>query len=138
MPSLEGVAADVDLEHGYLPEAIWKNTRAYIETIAFQVNGCFQYGFFVGASVLLCRLVETLLMEWYEHDKTQARIDDADGNYFILSGIIADAIDKSELSLGRKTKSVLCELKVARVLAVHNRRYNSVCAVLEKTVWEYV
>lgn len=76
IPILEGVAADVDLEHGYLPEAIWKNTRGYIEKIAFQVNGCFQYGFYDGASVLLRRLVETLLIECYEHDKTQARISD--------------------------------------------------------------
>jgi hypothetical protein len=76
MPILEGVAADVDLEHGYLPEAVWRNTRGYIEKIAFQANGCFQYGFYDGASVLLRRLVETLLIECYEHNKTQARIAD--------------------------------------------------------------
>ena len=36
MPILEGVVADVDLEHGYLPEAIWKNTRGYIEKLLFK------------------------------------------------------------------------------------------------------
>ncbi|MGL5080804.1 MAG: hypothetical protein ACRC8A_04905 [Microcoleaceae cyanobacterium] len=97
VPILERVVADVDLDHGYLPEAVWKNTRGYIEKIAFQINGCFQYGFYDGASVLLRRLVETLLIECYEHDKTQARIADSDGNYFMLSGIIADAVDKSGL-----------------------------------------
>jgi hypothetical protein len=132
MPILEGITADVDLEHGYLPEAIWKNTRGYVEKIAFQVNGCFQYGFYDGASVLLRRLVETLLIECYEHDKTQARISDSDGNYFMLSGIIGDAVDKSGLSLGRETKAVLRELKAIGDRAAHNRRYNAVRADLEK------
>jgi len=132
IPILEGVGADVDLEHGYLPEAIWKNTRGYIEKIAFQVNGCFQYGFYDGASVLLRRLVETLLIECYEHNKTQARIADSDGNYFMLSGIIADAVDKNQLLLGRESKSVLRELKAIGDRAAHNRRYNAVRADLEK------
>jgi len=132
MPILEGVAADVDLEHGYLPEAIWKKTRGYIEKITFQVNGCFQYGFYDAASVLLRRLVETLLIECYEHDKTQTRIADSDGNYFMLSGIIADAVDKGGLSLGRETKAVLRELKAIGDRSAHNKRYNAVRADLEK------
>lgn len=128
----EGAPADVDLEHGYLPEAIWKNTRGYIEKIAFQINGCFQYGFYDAASVLLRRLVETLLIECYEHEKTQSRIADSDGNYFMLSAIITDAVDKSGLSLSRDTKSILRELKVIGDRAAHNRRYNAVRADLEK------
>ncbi|MBE9169933.1 hypothetical protein IQ238_21225 [Pleurocapsales cyanobacterium LEGE 06147] len=132
VPIFEGVAADVDLEHGYLPEAIWKNTRGYIEKIAFQVNGCFQYGFYDGASVLLRRLVETLIIECYKHDKTQVRIADSDGNYFMLSRIIADAVDQSGLLLGRETKSVLRELKAIGDRAAHNRQYNTVRADLEK------
>ncbi|MBN3875088.1 MULTISPECIES: DUF4145 domain-containing protein [unclassified Nostoc] len=131
-PILETPPADVDLEHGYLPEEIWKNTRGYIEKIAFQVNGCFQYGFYDSASVLIRRLVETLLIECYEHEKTQFRIADSDGNYFMLSGIIADAADKNGLSLGRETKNVLRDLKVIGDRAAHNRRYNAVRADLEK------
>lgn len=131
-PVLEGVPTNIDLENGYLPEAIWKNTRGYIEKITFQVNGCFQYGFYDGASVLLRRLVETLLIECYEHEKTQSRIVDSDGNYLMLSGIIADAVDKSGLSLGRETKTVLRDLKAIGDRAAHNRRYNAVRADLEK------
>ncbi len=64
-----------------------------------------------GASVLLRRLVETLLIECYEYEKTQSRIVDSNDNYFMLSGIIADAVDKRGLSLGRETKTILRELK---------------------------
>ncbi|ALF53982.1 hypothetical protein ACX27_15765 [Nostoc piscinale CENA21] len=131
-PIFEGSLADVDLEHGYLPEAIWKNTRGYVEKIALQVNGCFQYGFYDGASVLLRRLVETLLIECYEHENVQVRISDSDGNYFMLSKIIADAVDKNGLSLGRETKNVLHDLKAIGDRAAHNRRYNAVRADLER------
>jgi hypothetical protein len=132
LPILEGVSADVDLAHGYLPEAIWNSTRGYIEKIAFQINGCFQYGFYDGASVLLRRLVETLLIECYEHNKTQSRIADPSGNYLMLAGIISDAVDQSGLSLGRETKTVLRELKAIGDRSAHNRRYNAVRADLEK------
>jgi hypothetical protein len=74
------------------------------------------YSFYDGAFVLLRRLVETLLIECYEHEKSQFRIADSDGNYFMLSGIIADAVDKSGLSLGRETKSVLRELKALAIV----------------------
>ena len=131
-PILDNSRADVDLEHGYLPDEIWKNTRGYIEKVAFQVNGCFQYGFYDGASVLLRRLVETLLIECYEHEQIHKRISDSDGNYFMLSGIIGDAVDKGGLSLGRETKTVLRELKVIGDRAAHNRRYNAVRADLKK------
>jgi hypothetical protein len=131
-PMLEGSSADVDLENGYLPEDIWKNTRGYIEKVAFQVNGCFQYGFYDGASVLIRRLIETLLIECYEHKGSQSRIADSDSNYFMLSGIITDAVDRNGLSLGRETKAVLRDLKTIGDRAAHNRRYNAVRADLEK------
>ncbi len=131
-PILEGAPADIDLENGYLPEAVWNSTRGYIEKIAFQVNGCFQYGFYDGASVLLRRLIETLLIECYEHEKAQSRIVDSNGNYLMLSGIITDAVDKRGLSLGRETKNIMRELKAIGDRAAHNRRYNTVRADLEK------
>jgi hypothetical protein len=82
--------------------------------------------------VLLCRLIETLLIECYEHNKTQARIADPDSNYFMLAGIVADSVDKGRLSLGRETKTVLRELKALGDRAAHNRRYNAIRADLDK------
>jgi hypothetical protein len=40
----------------------------------------------------------------------------------MLSGIVADAVDKSGLSLGRETKSVLRELKAIGDRSAHNIR----------------
>jgi hypothetical protein len=43
----------------------------------------------------LRRLVETLLIECYEYQKLESCIKDKDNNYLMLSGIIADAVDKT-------------------------------------------
>ena len=129
---LEKDSVEVDLEDGYIPEAIWKSTRGYIEKIAFQMNGCYQYGFYDGASVLLRRLAETLLIECYEQKGNRSRIIDSDGNYFMLSGIIGDAIDNQGLSLGCETKKALREIKIIGDRSAHNRRYNAVQADLNR------
>ena len=42
-----------DQANGFIPEAIWLGTRGYVETIARQINGCYEFGFFDGAMVLL-------------------------------------------------------------------------------------
>lgn len=130
-PILGGKDIEVELENGYLPEAIWKDTRGYIEKIAFQINGCVQCGFYDAASVLLRRLVETLLIECYEKENIQSRITSSDGHYLMLSGIIKDAVDRNALSLSRDTKKVLQELKIVGDRSAHNRRYNTVAADLE-------
>ncbi|QDU58800.1 hypothetical protein [Aeoliella mucimassa] len=129
---LDSSPADHDGANGYLPEELFAGTRGYIEKIGNQVNGCVHYHFFDAASVMLRRLIETLLIECYEHLGIGSRIKDADGNYSMLSGIITDAVDNGGLSLGRETKKVLKELKTVGDRAAHNRRYNAVAADLER------
>lgn len=131
-PILKESPPDIDQEHGYLPQELWQDTRGYVEKIAIQVNGCFQDRFYDAASVMLRRLIETLLIECYEKQNTQTKIKDSDGHYFMLSGIITDAVDKDGLSLGRDTKKMLRELKTIGDRAAHNRRYNACRADLEK------
>lgn len=130
--TLQNREKNIDNRGGYLPEAVWKNTRGYIENIAMQVNGCIQYGFFDGASVLLRRLIETLLIECYEHERIQHRIQSNNGDYYMLNKIIIDAVDGKGLTLGRETKKILRELKIIGDRSAHNRRYNTVKADLER------
>lgn len=119
-------------ELGYLPKAVWHPSRGYIERVATQLNGCYHHGYFDAASVLIRRLIETLLIECYEHLKIEAQIKKPDGNYPMLSEIIGGAVDRGQLSLGRDTKKVLKEIKALGDRAAHNRRYNAVKADLDK------
>src|SRR5437868_4908031 len=75
-PILGATAPAVDQELGYLPEAVWKPTRGYIEKVCEQLNGCYQFGFYDAASVMMRRLVETLIIEAYETLKREAEVKD--------------------------------------------------------------
>lgn len=121
-----------DQANGFLPEAIWRGTFNYIERIAEQVNGCYEFGLYDGASVLIRKIVENLLIECYEHLKIDGQIKDSNGNYPMLNKIIAAAVDRDELKLGRDTKDTLREAKPLGDWSAHTRRYYAVKADLDK------
>jgi len=122
---------DVDQDNGYLPEAVWLGTRSYIEKIARQINGCYQFGFYDGAAVLVRRVIETLLIECYEHLRIDGKIKRSDGNYPMLAELIKGAVDNGHLSLGRESKKVLKDTKTVGDRSAHNRRYTAVKADLD-------
>lgn len=122
----------VDLDTGFLPSEIWKDTRDYIERIAEQINGCHQYGFYDAAAVMIRRLIETLLIETYEHLKRQSEIQDADNNYFMLDEIISRATSQKGLNLSRETKKHLPSVKKLGDLSSHSRRFNAKRPDLDK------
>src|SRR3954468_24263008 len=41
-PDLDGIQPQMDHAAGYLPEAVWRNTRGYVEAVCRQLNGCFK------------------------------------------------------------------------------------------------
>ncbi len=49
-----------------LPHAIIRGTRGYIERVVFQINGCYEKGWFDGCAVMMRRLIETLIIECFE------------------------------------------------------------------------
>lgn len=126
------VSPKIDQSAGFLPKHIWTETRSYIHSISEQINGCYQFGFYDAASVLVRRLVETLLIEAYEHIGSDSRIRGQDGDYVMLSGIINDAVERQGLSLGRETKRSLRSLKELGDRAAHNRRYTAGRADMDK------
>ncbi len=113
----------VDHEKGFISEDIWSNTKHYIEIIAKQVNGCYEYGFFDGVSVLVRRLIETLIIECYEFLNKENEIKDANGDYKMLNALITISVDNGGLTLGRETKKTLRNIKRNGDNAAHNRRY---------------
>jgi hypothetical protein len=131
-PILGEVQPDVDQDLGFLPKDVWIDTRPYIEKVCGQMNGCFQFHFYDAASVMVRRLVETLLIECYEHLKRESEVKGADGNYLMLRDLIKKANDTGGLNLGREAKKALDAVKELGDRSAHNRRYNAVKADLEK------
>jgi hypothetical protein len=124
--SIDGMQPAMDHSAGYLPEAVWIDTRGYIESVCKQLNGCFRAAYYDAASILLRRLIETLILEAYEHLGRQNEIKDGDGNYFMLKHLVERANGKDShagLDLGRDAKKTLEDVKALGDKSAHNRRF---------------
>jgi hypothetical protein len=132
---LDGMQPTMDHATGYLPEAVWRNTRGYIEAVCRQLNGCFKFGYYDAAAVMLRRLLETLIIESYEHLKREAEIKDGGGQYLMLRDLVERASgDKGHagLNLGRDSKATMKDARDIGNWSAHARRYNAISPDLTK------
>ena len=125
---IDGMQPAMNHAEGYLPEAVWNNTRGYIESVCRQLNGCFKAAYYDAASVMLRRLLETLIIEAYEHLKRESEIKDngGAGNYYMLKDLVARANGTQPhpgLNLGRDAKKTLEDVKSLGDRSAHNRRF---------------
>ena len=134
LPSgIDGMQPAMDHSAGYLPDAVWIGTRNYIENVCKQMNGCFRACYYDAACVMLRRLMETLIIEAYEHLKRDSEIKDTDGNYYMLKNLVDRANGRPPhpgLNLGRDAKKNLDDVKALGDKSAHNRRFNANAADL--------
>jgi hypothetical protein len=125
-PDLDGIQPTMDHASGYLPKPIWKNTRGYIEAVCCELNGCFHHAYYNAAAVMLRRLLETLIIEAYEHLSRDTEIKDSGGNYLMLSDLAERVCgDKGHkgLNLGRDSKKALKDARNLGNWSAHARRF---------------
>jgi len=123
---IDGMQPAMDHSTGYLQDALWIGTRGYIESVCKQLNGCFRAAYYDATSVMLRRLMETSIIEAYEHLKRENEIKDGDGNYFMLKHLVDRANGKHPhggLHLGRDAKKNLEDVKALGDRSAHNRRF---------------
>jgi hypothetical protein len=108
-----------------LPHAMVRGTRGYIEKIVFQINGCYEKGWFDGCAVMMRRLMETLIIECFEKHLIADRIKNPNGDFFYLADLIAKITQESTWNLGRNTKHALPKLKSLGDQSAHSRRYTA-------------
>ncbi|HMJ05960.1 MAG TPA: hypothetical protein VK474_06855 [Chthoniobacterales bacterium] len=121
----------VDQDLGFLPRPVWTNTRGYVEKICEQMNSCFQFEIYDGAAVLARRLIETLIIESYEHLKRADEIK-KDGEYRMLADLINAATGDSGINMARDAKKGVKAIKEIGDRSAHNRRFNATKPDLEK------
>ena len=107
-----------------LPDGAVTGTRPYLETIAHQINGCYDCGFYDGCAVLCRRLIESLLIEAFAHAGQLSAIQQ-NGSLFYLDDIIAKAKSGSPIHLARSTGKVLDKIKEIGDTAAHDRYYTT-------------
>lgn len=116
--------------------AIVKGTRGYIERVVQQVNGCYENGWYDACSVMIRRLLETLIIETFESYKITDRIKDCNGNFYFLSELIRVTLSESSWNLTRGSKGALIKLKDIGDKSAHSRRYHAVRNDLDRLLPE--
>lgn len=100
-----------------------RGTRGYIEKVSNQINGAYENGWYDACAVMLRRLIETLIIETFEHHKIANKIQNAAGDFFYLRDLIDKMLSEKSLNLGRNTKQALPKLKDVGDKSAHSRRY---------------
>jgi hypothetical protein len=126
-PPPEGLLSSKQL---VIPLALVRGTRGYIERVANQVNGAYENGWYDACSVMIRRLIETLIIETFEHHGIAAKIKNKDGDFLYLKDLVAKCLQEPAWNLTRNCKQALPGLKDIGDKSAHSRRYNAVRADL--------
>jgi hypothetical protein len=119
-PPEEGMAPESEQ---VLPHSVVRGTRGYIEKILIQVNGTYERGWFDACAVMIRRLLETLIIEAFEHHKRASEIQNSSGDFLYLRDLIAKTLAEPSWNLTRNTKAALPRLKDIGDKSAHSRRY---------------
>lgn len=114
-----------DASNSMLPAELFQATRGYIERVALQLNASYDVGLYDCTAVMARRLVETLVIEVYEHRGEGSKIRGGDGHFFMLNGLISVIGADTAIGLSRNAKRGLADLKALGDLSAHNRRFNA-------------
>jgi hypothetical protein len=119
-PPEEGLAATTQ---PVIILSLVRGTRGYIERVSNQINGAYENGWYDACAVMLRRLIETLIIEAFEHHKIAAKIQNANGDFFYLRDLIDRTLVEPAWNLGRNAKQALPKLKDIGDKSAHSRRY---------------
>ncbi len=108
-----------------VPTELTAGTRGYIKSIAWQLNGSYEFGHYDCCAVMCRRLVETLIIEAYEENGWVEDIKQPDGNYPMLGRLISAINTGKRIHLGREAKAALSDIKKLGDRSAHNRRYQT-------------
>jgi hypothetical protein len=107
-----------------LPEdpSMFRGKDRYLREIVFEINRCFRNGAYNGCSVLMRRLLETLIIQAHEKKGTVAMAQNQSTNRFYkLEKLIDDLISTNPFNLSRNALDALPTLKRIGDWGAHNR-----------------
>ncbi len=131
-PPDEGLAAE---SQQVIPFSLVRNTRGYLEAVANQINGSYEHGWFDACAVMIRRLVETLIIEAFEHNGLAQKIQDPNGDFLPFKAMLIDpTLVEQSWNLARNTKRGLPKLKSVGDLSAHSRRFIAHRHDIEKVI----
>jgi len=120
LPPAEGRASEYEPVVYF---SLVRGTRSYIEKIVHQVNGTYHNAWYDACAVMIRRLVETLLIEAFEHDHLDGKVKNGAGDFLQLDDLIGKALAEASWNLGRSTKRALGSIKRVGDRSAHSRRF---------------
>jgi len=130
-PPDEGLPSE---SHQVIAISLVRGTRGYIEKITNQINGCYEHGWFDSCAVMIRRLLETLIIEAYEHHGIAHKIKNANGDFLYLSDLIENTLTETKWNISRNTKTSLPKLKSIGDMSAHSRRFVAQRPDIEKII----
>lgn len=125
LPLADGLPSRYEL---VLAKSLVKETRGYIEIVTNQINSTYENGSYDACAVMIRRLVETLIIEVFEHHNIVGKIKDHKGDFLPLGELVACTLNEPALNFDRSVKAalkVLPNLKWLGDLSAHNWRFNA-------------
>ena len=113
---------EINVSDNVLPSDWFSGTRSYLEQLALQINGSYEYGWLDCCAVLCRRLMESLIIEVYISQKRHHEIQ-SNGFFFGLEKLIAHIRSDKTVPLSRNAPSTMTEIKQIGDTAAHDRTY---------------
>lgn len=121
-PPAEGLLSQTQC---VVPLSVVRGTRGYIERVANQANGAYEHGWYDACAVMIRRLLETLIVEAFEHHGIADKIKNASGDLLYLRDLIDQCLKEPSWNLSRNCKSAMPKLKDVGDKSAHSRRFNA-------------
>jgi hypothetical protein len=106
----------------YLPEdpGLFAGKDRYLRDITIEINTAFRNGAYNACSVMLRRLLETLIIKAHTRNGTAEMARNADGEFYQLGKLIDDVIGNQIFGLSRNAYEAMPDLKRLGDWGAHN------------------
>jgi len=126
IPNLANLASpEQPTSEPIMAAAVFAKAPTYLQRTLLQANGCYEKRWFEASSVMIRKLIENLIIDVYEKHRHQAEIQNKDGDYLMLAGLVTAMLNQTHWPLQRETKKSLPQIKQLGDRAAHNRRYEA-------------
>ncbi len=136
-PEVTEKSEEIIFGDSILPSILFLNTRGFIESLAKQVNACYENNLFDSCAVMMRRLLEVCLILSYEKLGIESDIKDGNGDYKQLNVIVANAKSNLTLALSRNTKACLEDFRAVGNFSAHKIYYNAKKQDIKKVSMDY-
>jgi len=107
----------------YVPAEFFSNLANPFRTVLSEVNACWLSKYWNAALVLVRRLAETLIIEWYEVAGKAGEITDGQGLYLRFGDLVGKVKSGQGLNLSVTARRALDKMKILADSAAHNRYF---------------